>query len=79
MEEKKALLLNILRKLEWTWDLAENMIALIESEYCSGELLDSLIGLINAWLKNIADKSQNIEMANALAEIEKMKLSQENI
>ena len=72
MEEKKTLVLQILEKLKWLWDLARHMIALVECEYCSDDLLDALIKFINKNVKKIKDMEKNMDLKNTLNEVNKL-------
>lgn len=72
MKEKKTLLLQVLEKLKWTWNLANSMIILVECEYCSEDLLDALIRFINKNVKKIKDMEKNMDITNTLMEIEKL-------
>ena len=72
MKEKKTLLLQVLEKLKWSWDLAHHMIALVECEYCSDDLLDALIKFINKNVKKIKDMEKNMDLKNTLNEVNKL-------
>lgn len=77
MEEKKELVKNVLIKLRWSWDLADNMLALVESEYCTESLLDELIGLLNDSLQNVKNANEEVIFKNALETIQKLKQKEE--
>lgn len=58
MEQKKQLILMVLKRLKWYRDKAEDLKILVESSYCTEELIDAIINRINAAIK-IAKKGED--------------------
>lgn len=54
-EKKKDVLLSLLEKLRWKWDLAEWIYVLVNSKYATNEMLDWLIEIIRKAYKNVKD------------------------
>lgn len=52
MEQKKELLIKVLEKLKWYRKMSENLLFLINSSYCTEELIDSIINKINLAIKS---------------------------
>ena len=46
MQQKKELLIKVITKLKWHWDLAEGFLALIKSDYMNNEIMDTLISAL---------------------------------
>ena len=57
MEQKKQLLIKVLTKLQPYWNLAEGILALLESGYADEDAMNGLA-------KVIADKIKNIKKAH---------------
>jgi hypothetical protein len=53
MEQKKQLLIKVLTKLQPYWNLAEGILALIESKYCTDKTIDGLITLLQDSIKMV--------------------------
>lgn len=78
MEEKKQLLIMVLERLKWYRNMAENLIILLRSSYCTEDLINSIIKKINAAIK----ATKKVEDKNALRKwieaIQKIKQREEH-
>ncbi len=73
MEQKKLLILKVLEKLRWHRDLAEDLIILVESSYCTDSVLDSLINLIYKSMKTIQKGNEKEFVQRSLEKIQKIR------
>lgn len=73
MEQKKELILRVLEKLEWYWDMAWDFIILIRSTYCTNEVIDSLIKLIYKSMKTIQKNNEKELVQKTLEKIQKIR------
>lgn len=73
MEQKKQLLIKVLEKLKPYWDLAEGILALIESTYADEKLFDWIIHVINTSIKTVKNKTNRQKMQKWLEKIQEIK------
>jgi len=73
MEQKKQLLLKVLNKLLPYWNLAEGLIALVDSKYIDEKTIDGLLVVINQSIKNVKDSKNKEKMVKAVEIMEKIK------
>ncbi len=78
MEQKKQLLIDILKQLEWHRDLAPWFLVVVEKTW-NNEIIDTLLNLIQMWIKSIKDKRIRSKLVNRVKELQKKwDLDQEN-
>ena len=70
MEEKKALLIEILKQLEWHRDLAPWFLVIVEKTW-NEKIIDELLKLIQMWIKSIKDKRVRTKLVNRVKELQK--------
>lgn len=70
MEQKKELLIEILKQLEWHWDLAPWFLVIIEKAG-NEELIDDLLKLIKTGIKSIKNKRIKTKLINRVKELQK--------
>lgn len=73
MDNKKQLLLRVLKKLQPYRNLAEGLIALVDSKYIDEKTIDGLLTIINHSIKNVKDSKNKEKMVKAVAIVEKIK------
>ena len=77
MEQKKQLILMVLEKLKWYRDKAEDLKILVESSYCTEELIDAIINRINAAIKIAKKDSDKNALRKWLTAIQKIRQREE--
>lgn len=70
MEQKKQLLIEILKQLEWHWDMAPWFLVIVEKAW-DERLIDDLLKLIQTWIKSIKDKRIKNKLINRVKELQK--------
>lgn len=70
MNQKKELLIEILKQLEWHWDLAPWFLVIIEKTG-NEELIDDLLKLIKTGIKSIKNKRIKTKLINRIKEMKK--------
>ena len=73
MEIKKQLLIKVLTKLKPYRNLAEGILALIESSYVDNQTIDGIIRLINQSMKRVKKARQKVAMQKWLALVQRIK------
>ena len=73
MEKKKQLLLKVLTKLQPYRNLAEGLIALVDSKYIDEKTIDGLLVIINQSIKNVKESKNKEKMVKAVEIVEKIK------
>jgi hypothetical protein len=73
MEKKKQLLLKVLKKLQPYRNLAEGLIALVDSKYIDEKTIDGLLVIINQSIKNVKQSKNKEKMVKAVEIVEKIK------
>ena len=73
MEKKKQLLLKVLAKLQPYRNLAEGLIALVDSQYIDEKTIDGLLVIINQSIKNVKQSKNKEKMIKAVEIVEKIK------
>ena len=73
MEIKKQLLIKVLTKLKPYRNLAEGILALIESSYVDNQTIDGIIRLINKSMKRVKKARQKVAMQKWLALVQRIK------
>lgn len=78
MNQKKELLIEILKQLEWYWDLVPWFLVIIEKTG-DEELIDDLLKLIQTGIKSIKGKRIRTKLVNRIKEMQKKwDIDQEN-
>lgn len=77
MEQKKQLIIKVLQRLKWYRNMAENLIILLRSSYCTDELIESIINKINSAIKTIKSDSDKNALKKWLAAIQKIRQREE--
>ncbi|MEI6671938.1 MAG: hypothetical protein WCL02_00815 [bacterium] len=73
MEQKKQLLIKILTKLIPYRDLAEGILALVQSDYIDNKTIDTIIQLINQSIKNVKKEQKKVILQKGLEKIQTIK------
>ena len=77
MEQKKQLLISVLKQLEWHRDLAPWFLVIAEKSE-NEKIIDDLLKLIQTWIKSIKDKRIRTKLVNRVKELQmKWDLDQE--
>jgi len=53
MDQKKEIVIKILERLQWYRDMAADLLVIVESSYCTDEILDSLINIMDKSMKTV--------------------------
>jgi len=77
MEAKKQLIIKVLTKLKPYRNLAEGILALIESSYCTNQTLDGLISLLQDSIKMVKDDKERTKFTKSLDMIKKIRSKEE--
>lgn len=77
MENKKQLVLKILNKLKWYWNRADELIVMVNSVYCTDEVLDSLINFINDAIKSTKQDQEKQALQKSMIQLQKIKKLEE--
>ena len=77
MEKKKELLIGVLIKLKPYRDLAEGILALVESSYVDENVIDGVIRVLAKTLREIKGKQQRSALQKGMKIIRKMKKEEE--
>ncbi len=78
MEKKKKLLIQVLTKIKPYRDLAEGILALVESSYIDEKAIDGVIHLISQSIKTVQKKSDKTKLQKWLEKIQKIKQMEED-
>ncbi len=78
MEPKKQLLIKVLQKLQPYRNLAEGILALVESRYCTDKTLDGLIVLLQDSIKIVKKDQEKDKLEKGLALIQKIRHQEED-
>lgn len=73
MEKKKETVLQILNKLKWYWNRADELIVMVNSVYCTDEVLDSLINFINDAVKSAKKDEEKQALQKSMIQLQKIK------
>lgn len=73
MEQKKKLLIMVLKKLQPQWNLAEGILALVESSYIDEKTIDGLIHIISHSIVTAKTKQEKNVLTQWLEKIKKIK------
>ena len=73
MEIKKQLLIKVLTKLKPYRNLAEGILALIESSYVDNQTIDGILRLINQSMKRVKKAREKVAMQKWLALVQRIK------
>ncbi len=73
MQQKKDLLIKVIGKLKWHWDLAEWILALLESSYIDDNSINGLISLVSRSIKLCKNSLDTNKMKKWLEKIQKIK------
>lgn len=77
MNQKKKLLIKVLNKLLPYWDLAEGIIALVNSKYIDENTIDALLLIITQAIKTTKKKQQKEKLERSISAIQKIKDQEE--
>ncbi|MBU0627447.1 hypothetical protein KKG31_00655 [Patescibacteria group bacterium] len=76
MDKKKQLLLKVLKKLQPYRNLAEGLIALVDSKYIDEKTIDGLLLIINQSIKNVKEGKEKTKLQKAVEVVQKIKHSE---
>lgn len=77
MEKKKQIVLQILDRLKWYWSRAEELIIMVNSVYCTDEVLDSLINFINEAVQSAKKDVEKEALQKSMIQLQKIKEMEE--
>ena len=76
--DKKQLLIEILKQLEWHWDLARWFLVIVKKSD-NEKFIDDLLKLIQTWIKAIKNKRMKAKLVERVKELQrKWNIDQEN-
>ena len=78
MDQRKDLIIKVLEKLQWHRDMAQDLLIIVKSSYCTDKLLDSLINLISKSIKYIKGDNEKQLLEKSLQQIRKIQQMEEN-
>ena len=76
MDKKKELLLKVLNKLLPYRNLAEGLVALVDSKYIDEKTIDGLLLIINQSIKNVKEGKEKTKLMKAVEVVQKIKHSE---
>lgn len=74
MEQKKELLIKVLKKLIPHWDLAEGVLALVESGSIDDQTIDGVIHILAQSIKKLQNKEDTTKLQKSLEKIQQIKM-----
>ena len=77
MQQQKELLIKVITKLKWHWNLAEWILALLESSYIDEKAIDGLISLMSTSIKACKNNIDINKMKKWLEKIQTIKKLEE--
>lgn len=77
MEQKKELLIKVLKKMQPYRDMATGILALIESSYVDEKTIDGVIYLISQSIKTVKQNQSKTRMEKTLIALQKIKHAEE--
>lgn len=77
MEKKKQLLIKVLTKLKPYRNLAEGFLALIESEYCTNEIMDKLTLALQDAITSVKSAKEKSRFKKSLQAVKKIREQEE--
>lgn len=77
-ELKKEIVIEILKKLSWVWNIADWLIAIISSQYITNDSLDWLIEVIKKSIDNFTAKEQKEKLENSINKLNSLKKLEKN-
>ena len=77
MDQKKKLIIQVLSKLKPYRNLAEGILALVESSYCTNETIDGLIELIKESITSVKKEKEKTAIQKWLEKIQQIKAMEE--
>ena len=77
MEKKKEIVLQILDKLKWYWNRVDELIVMVNSVYCTDEVLDSLINFINEAVQTAKKDVEKEALQKSMIQLQKIKEMEE--
>lgn len=78
MDQKKELVIKVLEKLEWYREMAPDLLVIVKSSYCTDEILNSLINMLNKAIKTIKKDDDKKILEKSLQQIQKIRHMEEN-
>lgn len=78
MNEKKELVKKVLEKLKWHRDMAKGLIVLLDSDYYTEGILDSIIVKVNSAIKTAKNENNRNILKKWLVLIQKIRQKEEN-
>lgn len=78
MDQKKELVIKVLEKIEWYREIAPDLLVIVKSSYCTDEILNSLINMLNKSIKTVKKDDEKRILEKSLQQIQKIKQMEEN-
>lgn len=70
MDQKKELVIRVLEKLQWHREMAPDLLVIVKSSYCTDEILDSLINMMNRAIKTVKKINEKAILEKSLSKIQ---------
>lgn len=78
MDQKKELVIRVLEKLEWYREMAPDLLVIVKSSYCTDEIVNSLINMLNKAIKTVKKDSEKKILEKSLQQIQKIRQMEKN-
>jgi len=78
MDQKKEIVIKILERLQWYRDMAADLLVIVESSYCTDEILDSLINIMDKSMKTVKKWNEKKIMEKSLLKIQHIRQMEKN-
>ena len=79
MNQKKELVIKVLEKLQWHRDMAQDLLVIVKSSYCSDEILNSIIIEVNKAIKTVKENDDKLLLEKSLQLLKKIQILEKNI
>ena len=73
MEQKKSLVMEVLRRLQPYREMASDLFVIVKSSYCNEELLNAIINLLNKSIKNVVKGNQKEAIEKSIEQIKRIR------
>jgi len=73
MEQKKLLLIQAIQKLQWSRELADGILALLETAHIQEDTIDVLIKIMVQSIKNVHSQQEKAALERSLKQLHKIK------
>ena len=74
MNQKKELVIKVLENLQWHRDMTQDLLVIVNSSYCSDEILNSIIKLVNKAIKSVKENDDKLLLEKSLQQLKKIQI-----